>query len=277
MPKYRQSYTLFKRGKYYYYRTYTPDGVRTTAHTTGCTSLTAARLYCDKLYKEGRIFVSSKTFSEYAKDFFNENSVYVRDNALSTSTIIAYNSAIKTTFIPLIGNRKLEDITHTFLKSLRQAMLDAGMSPATIRMRMKVLHIVVKSAYLDGIIARDPFDFLRELKEKSRSRDALTIEEVKLLYNEVPDSIKPAILILALTGMRMSEFSAVSAADVLEDDGIRYIHLERQYLYGKFQPLKNKKPRDIPISAGLVPFIKDTNLKAKKTFYSSRQSCNKNV
>lgn len=44
MPNYRQSYTLFKRGKYFYYQTYTPDGIRTGAKTTHQTNKTLAKI-----------------------------------------------------------------------------------------------------------------------------------------------------------------------------------------------------------------------------------------
>ena len=255
MPKYRQNYTLFKRGKYYYYRTYTPDGVRTTAKTTGCTSLSAAKLYCDSLMKEGRLFVSSKTFADYASGFFDRNSVYARDNGLSDATISAYSTALKVSLIPLIGNRKIEDITHSYLKILRQKMMDLGQSASTVRLKMMILHIIIKSAYLDGLIARDPFIYLKELKEKPKKRDAFTLSEMQFLYSDVPDSMKGVILVLGLTGLRIAEFAALSASDILEEKGLKYIHLVKQSQRGKIQPLKNGKTRDIPISEKLVPYI----------------------
>lgn len=49
MSRYRENYTIFKRGKYWYYRTYTIDGVRTTAKTTGCTLKSEAKLYIESI------------------------------------------------------------------------------------------------------------------------------------------------------------------------------------------------------------------------------------
>lgn len=255
MPKYRQNYTLFKRGKYYYYRTYTPDGVRTGAHSTGCKSLSAARVYCDELLKTGELLCfNGKTFAEYAKGFFSENSVYVKDNMLAKASVLVYNSAVEKVFIPLIGNKKLTDITFSFLKSLRQKMLDKGDSPSTVKVRMKVLGIVIKSAYMDGLIQKNPFDALKSLKAETTSRDAFTLEEIKSLYFSVPDEAKNIILLFALTGMRLAELAAVSKEELQEKDGINFIHLERQYRQ-EFLPLKNKKARDIPLSKNLIQLV----------------------
>ena len=97
MPRYRQTYTLFKRGKFFYYRTYTAEGVRTTAHSTGCTSLTAARVYCDRLFLEGKMFAGSgMTFRNYAAGFFDKDSVYAKDNGLSPRSIAIYSTAAAT-------------------------------------------------------------------------------------------------------------------------------------------------------------------------------------
>lgn len=258
MPKYRQTYTLFKRGKYYYYRTYDETGVRTTAHTTGKTSMTAAKLYCDELFKANKLIPQSgQTFSQYAKGFFDDNSVYTKDNKLAANSAILYRSILDTCLIPLIGNKSLADINHTMLKKIRQELLDKGLSPATVKTRMITLHIIIKSAYLDGLIQRDPFDSLGKLKISTPHRDAFTIGEVAKIYSSAKDEMKKHILMLALTGMRTSEYAAVSIAELNKEDGITYIHLERQYNKKEFKPLKSKKPRDIPISKELVSLVGD--------------------
>jgi len=56
----RELFTVFPRGVspglfVYYYRTYSEDGRRTTARSTGRTSVTAAKQYCMKLWKEKAI------------------------------------------------------------------------------------------------------------------------------------------------------------------------------------------------------------------------------
>lgn len=274
MPKYKQTYTLFKRGKYYYYRTYTSDGIRTSAHTTGCTSRSAAKLYCDKLYKQGLLVAGSgKTFGEYAEGFFSANSVYAKDNNLSENSIRIYTTAINNTFMPILKNKYLRDITHSYLKKLRQDLLDSGFSSSSVGLKMKILRIVITSAYMDGLLERNPFDNLKGLQNVAKTRDAFTLEEVKLLFNSVPDSTKPAILLLALTGMRVAEMAAVSKEEVKIENGITYIHLESQMLNKELRPLKTKKPRDIPISTKLLPYIEERRPNYNQTVQVPSYKC----
>lgn len=266
MPKYRQTYTLFRRGKFFYYRTYTADGVRTTARSTGCTSLTAARLYCDRLFKEGKLLASAgRTFRDYAAGFFDRDSVYAKDNGLSPRSIAIYSTALEKDLLPMLGNRMLTDITHTSVKSLRQLLLDEGLSPSTVRLKMAALHIILKSAYLDGIISRDPFDKLRNLKGSMRHRDAFSLSEVQFLYRASSPGMKETLLLLALTGMRISELAGVSPANVKETGGTCYIRLEQQFIDGAFAPLKTKRPRDIPLSSLLVPLVDGERRNLRKT------------
>lgn len=257
MPKYRQSYTLFKRGKYYYYRSYTADGVRTVAHSTGCTSLSSARVYCDGLIRDGSLLSGSgKTFAEYAGNFFGKNSLYAKDNKLSEATRRNYDTAINLTLMPILANVKLSDINHTKLKQVRQKLLDGGMTAGTVNIKMNVLKVVMKAAFLDGLITKNPFLALKDIKYKKKIRDAFSIEDVKFIYSSVDDKLKDIILLYALTGLRLAELSAVSKDDIREKDGLHYIHLTRQFRK-EFLPLKTKNERDIPIPNCLVPLIQE--------------------
>lgn len=265
MPKYRQTYTLFKRGRFFYYRTYTENGVRTTARSTGCTSLTAARVHCDKLFKEGKLLAErGKTFREYAAGFFDKDSVYAKDNGLSPRSVAIYSTALEKDLLPLIGDRRLTDITHSSVKSLRQTLLDGGLSLSTVKLKMAALHIILKSAYLDGIISKDPFGSLRNLKSRERHRDAFSLEEVRFLYEASSSEMKKSLILLALTGMRVSELAGVSSANMKEGNGTSFIRLEKQYIDGEFAPLKTKKPRDIPLSPLLVPLVEGDRKSLRK-------------
>ncbi len=76
MGRYKQPYSLYSRKmkngqKVYYYRTYDEDGNRTSGISTGQTTLSAARSYCDKLWKKDELVPKkSTTFVELAEDFW---------------------------------------------------------------------------------------------------------------------------------------------------------------------------------------------------------------
>ena len=102
MSRYRQPYTLYKREKYWYYRTYTPDGLRTAGKTTGCTSKSMAKQYCDRLYKEGELWTSDQTFESYALHFYDEDGLYFNDRQKKASpkTMLTYQNCMKNHIMP---------------------------------------------------------------------------------------------------------------------------------------------------------------------------------
>lgn len=140
--------------------------------------------------------------------------------------------------------------------------------------RMGILHIIIKSAFLDGILQRDPFASLGALKTTTTHRDAFSLEEVKNIYRAADESLKPHILLLALTGTRTSEYAAISRNEIKKENGINYIYLEKQYNKGEYKPLKTKKPRDIPISEKLVSLVGDycQNIRFSRSFAKYIQS-----
>lgn len=256
MSRYKQPYSIFKRGKYYYYRTYTPDGVRTVAKTTGQTSKSAAKDYCDKLYLSGQLVGCNKTFEDYAKDFFKANSPYAVDRLepLTVNTLKAYNSKFNSYILPYFGKYKLTDINYSLVKRFRIEMLQKY-SASNVTGVMSLLSQVLNSAYRDRLIPVNPVTYLDGLKTKSNNRDAFRLNEVQYLYKNIPEEFKNLILLMAITGMRISEAVGVTSEDIVQADGFEYIDLKRQYNKKEYKPLKTKEAREIPITPEIKNLI----------------------
>ena len=85
MGRYREHFTLYYRlrkngAKIWYYRTYSPDGVRTCGKSTGLESKAKARAYCEELFKKGKLWGGScKFFGDFAEGFFDDTSAWFRD------------------------------------------------------------------------------------------------------------------------------------------------------------------------------------------------------
>ena len=131
MGRYKKAFSLYKRGDYWYYRTYDLNGIRTSAKTTGCTSKGAAQIYCERLFKDGLLWTGvSKLLSEYAKNFFNNDSAFVKDKQAqgkySINTIKAYRAGLNTYIIPLAGRIRIADVNYSFLISMRQKLITQG-------------------------------------------------------------------------------------------------------------------------------------------------------
>lgn len=111
--KVSEPYTIFPRtlssGKVvYYYQFRKEDGTRSSAKSTGCTTLASAKRFCNKLYNQGDFKQSSKLkFSVYAKDFFTKESNWykwksVNNTTLTDETLLAYNKWLRNQVLPFL-------------------------------------------------------------------------------------------------------------------------------------------------------------------------------
>lgn len=260
--RYRLPYSLFKRGDYWYYRTYDARGIRTTAHSTGCTSKTKAILFCEELIKYNKLTGERKIkFEDYAKHFFDDDSVFVKDRAvpLTERTLSVYRVRLNHLMAELKGVY-LQDITYTTLKELRIKFLTIH-SPGTVRNTMETLHKILSAAHRDELILKNPFEHLERFQWVMKKRDAFSLDEVKMLYQKIFPRYKNMVMLLALTGMRVSEGIGVRQQDIKQlSDGTLYIDLREQVVQGKRTILKTKENRVVPIIPEIKELINDDDL-----------------
>lgn len=242
---YRRSYTLYKRGRYWYYRIYDGNGAR-VAKTTGQTSKGAARLFCDELLKTDSLFSRSMTFFKYASGFFDDNSVYVKANSLKKSTVLGYRGHLEKRIIPYFKNYKLKDITYSVLLAYRSELAEKY-SANSVNSIMGAIKIICNSAAKDGLIHKNPFDGMHSIPVGIRA-DAFTEKELITFLGLVNDcNFRKFVMLIALTGLRIAEAVAVQESDYKVIDGIQCLHVTRQYYKAEYTTLKNGSPRIIPI------------------------------
>lgn len=253
MGRYRKPFTLYKRGDYWYYRTYDDDGYRTTAKTTGQTTKTNAMNYCNELFKKGLLNVASITLSEYADGFYDENSIYAKDRAVDIvpKTLKKRKRDFSKYVLPAFGNCRLSDITFSAVKKFRQK-LTASLSNSTVNAVINAFSIVLKYALQDGKISKNPCMYLTALPV-DRDKDSFKRSEIIAMCKNVPETYKTFFMFMALTGCRISEAWGVTKADLKNENGTYYIDLQRQRIkHYVYTPLKNKKPRIIPLAPECV-------------------------
>lgn len=282
MGRYHSSYTIFKRGKYYYFQTYAPDGTRTSAKTTHQTTKTQARLYCDDLLKRGLLYSGScQTFGNYARGFFDDNSIWVLDRlalgdeerpGVSLGTLTKYRSALKTILMPYFESKKLQDITPSVVKQFRLYCLnERELSPKTINSAVGVLRIIVNTAMSDNLIMFDPLRGIKNLKEKNGTISAFTLSEAETVLKSprwIDDLIKHLNLTAALTGMRISEILAIRQATLHPD----HIDVNDQCINYEVRPLKTAEKRIVPIPPELFRILYKYCLDSDFAFYHQRQT-----
>lgn len=265
MGRYHQNYTIFKRGKYFYFQTYAPDGTRTTAKTTHCTNKTAARNYCDELLKRGLLYSgSSQTFKNFADGFFDDNSIWVLDRlalgdddrpGISEGTLKKYRGALKNILMPFFSDVKLQELTPTLVKKFRVYCLnERELAPKTINGAVGVFRIIVNVAMADGLIMFDPLRGIINLKEKSDTINAFTMDEAEKIIksNRWPQDVtRDVSIVAACTGMRISEIFAIRQETIYPD----HITVNDQRIDGKIRPLKTAEKRIVPIPPEIYKLI----------------------
>lgn len=257
MGRYRKPFTLFKRGKYWYYKTYNQKGYRTYGKTTGQASKKLAEDYCYELLKMNRLGFSSMTLKDYAENFFNDDSPFLedRERPLAPSTIRQHRQYLRLHIMPAFGATELNDITFSALKIFRQNLLKEGLKANTINGIFQTFNQILKYAFLDGKIQKNPLQGFGALT-RPKNRDGFTRAEIIRLCNLTPKELKDFIILLALTGLRFSECYGLTETDIKTDKDIYYIDLQRQLTdIGYYTDLKTKTKRIIPIVEDSLPLI----------------------
>jgi integrase len=260
MPRYREPFTIFPRtlpsGRVvYYYRTYSPDGERTTAHSTGKTNKTQARCYCAELLAQGLLYSSSgMTFGVYARGFFNDNSQWMSDKIqagqgkeqpVARNTLKAYRHTLDSFIIPFFKNIKLMEIKPSHIKKFRADLIEKELSNSVINLSCTCLKIILSYAKADKLIVTDPFISVPMMYVNAKTKSSFTLEELKAAFNKKWDNKERKIfsLVAAVTGMRISEISAIRRETLFRT----YIEVKDQMNGNILQPVKDGEKRKVRI------------------------------
>lgn len=155
-----------------------------------------------------------------------------------------------------LGGMRMDAITPgdcrnalTWVK-INPARSDKPLSGTSMNKIHCVLADIMRSAYRDGRLARDPMEFVKPPKVDTKEREALSPEELTLLLNRLAglrmDGRVMALYLIALLGLRRAEACALLDEDVR--DGMAHIHLavkERDGTVG--EPKSKAGVRTLPV------------------------------
>ena len=188
-----EPYTIFPRtlnsGKtVYYYQFRDEQNRRSSAKSTGCTTLAAAKRFCQKLYNEGEFKTGSHlTFSVYTKDFFSESSRYYKwkianKERISLESLLAYDKFLRNQLLPYFADYRIDNIKRATVKEW-VIWANEKWSPKTVNSAQTVLNLIFKQAIDDEIVEYNPCAGLTFRTIEKKARELLTIEEIKIMYH----------------------------------------------------------------------------------------------
>jgi integrase len=154
---------------------------------------------------------------------------------------------------PFLGRYSPDDVDIAMLKKIIAVKLAEGLSPATVRLLMRLVSTLYSDLIDDGKATRNP---ARMLPKKTRALIKPTYDpkktpfiehkkDIARIYQQLPMPYSVAFALSALAGLRPGEVRALKWANV---------DLERRRIYVRESvkgPTKDKDSREAPIVPGL--------------------------
>ena len=255
--------TLKSRKTVYYYQFRDEAGHRTTAKSTGCTTLSSAKRFCQKLYNSGEFKTVSKlTFSKYTENFFSTESRYYKwkianKERISQETLLAYDKFLRNQLAPYFEDYSVTKIKRADVKEW-VIWANEKWSPKTVNSAQTVLNLIFKQAMDDEIVEYNPCSNLTFRTIQKKERELLTVAECRDLYSFGKWWYDNQLIFLLdiITGMRISEVVALRSENIHEN------YLDVKYSYSRQFGLgetKTKESRFVPIPSTLVDSLRIKN------------------
>jgi integrase len=213
----------------------------------------------------------TNTLAEYAEAYLTR-----MEHELKRSTWRDYSGCVRRQLVPLLGTQALSDIRPADVRAFSNSLRERGLSPLNIRKHLRVLSSILSDAVADELIASNPaIELGRSRKRRTREPvagrkriDPFTAEELRTLldtarthtierHGEVVAPyarFHPFLLLLARTGLRLSEAIALRWGDVDWQD--HSLHVERAYVQGEVAPPKSGKARRVDMSDELIRVLR---------------------
>jgi integrase len=261
-------FTLFSRkvpsGKtVVYYYAYDDEGRRLGPWSTGQGNRTAARNYCNRLNRAGKLLPGPKdipTFEEFSKGFWDwETCAYLKDRRKRKKLTQAYadknHKVVDFTLIPYFGKMRIDKIGPDAIEAWFDYMSKKGYKNTTTNGYFGTLRTMLRWAAKKRIIPGDPLvDFERLLNDR-KDLKIITQEEFKAIFvtdwRKVWDNdllLCAANKVAALTGMRCSEVLGLRGEYVYDD----HIFLCGQYDEYGYRETKTKVKHHIPLTSAMI-------------------------
>jgi integrase len=255
-----------KRVVYYY--AYDTDGHRLGGWSTGEATMTAARVACNRLMREGKLLPNSgymPTFGEYAEGWWEwETCAYLKKRRKRASLTQAYadnnRKNLKNQLIPCFGAMPLNKINKDDVENWFDKLIEDDYQNTTINGYFGTLKTMLIEAEARKLIDRDPTEKMGRLVNDRKAIRIITLDEFKALFvgewKRIWDDDRISYLankLAALTGMRASEVLGLKGGFIYDE----HIYLCKQYDEYGYRDTKTKDKCNIPLPADFIRELKE--------------------
>lgn len=189
---------------------------------------------------------SVPTVAEFQKTFIE----HAKANRQKASSIYAKESILRRHLVPLLGTKRLDDITDVDVQALKVRLADC--KPKTVNNVVVVLSKLLRVAKRLKVIDALPVESFELLKVAQSTVSFYTFEEYAALVaaaQRLDARIVAAVLLGGDAGLRAGEVLALEQPDVSRAN--RLITIERQVWRGVVDTPKGGKGRSVPMTQKL--------------------------
>lgn len=193
------------------------------------------------------------TFSAWADTWYEDYKTQV-----AGSTYSGYFYTLKL-LKQAFGKRLVSEILPMEINNYLNGLLSEGWSHSKVHKCRVMLVQIFNWAEQNRFVTNNPVRSTKKIRrdisssmEKENARDAFTEEEIKILFDELPDDLLGnSIRLLLVSGMRIQELLALTAKDIEPDGSSINIDKAVKMVDGKPQlgpPKSRRSRRIIPIA-----------------------------
>jgi integrase len=133
----------------------------------------------------------------------------------SPGTRANYATVLRTHLQPALGEARADDLTVEHVEALLDGMAERGYAASTIRLTLSLLKRVLTFGQRRGVVLRNVADLARPPAAPTKPRDALTVEQARLLLQACrSERYRPLITLSLLLGLRPSEATGLTSPHV---------------------------------------------------------------
>ena len=187
-------------------------------------------------------------FGELAQDW-----VKIIAAEVKSSTLEDYRSAMNTYILPRFGNTPIREIGYLDIKKFASELPCSGKRKNNV---LIPLRSVFKMALLSELIEKNPMDMVRNFKTQKPDINPLSMEEVRLVLENVIPRYKNFFTVAFFTGMRFGEMAALKWKNVDFKAGLIKIR-ETRVRGMEGRPKTKRSVRDLKVLPPVAQALKD--------------------
>lgn len=235
-----------------------PDGTRKVFYGKKRSEVAAKLEEAANALRHGMLPMGTDvTLQEYLENWL-EN---VHKPTIRLGSYLNYRKLLKNYLIPELGTIKLQKLTPPQISALYSKKINEGLSPKTVRDIHGVLHKALDNAVKWEMLPRNVCDAVTPPRNPRKEMNVLTIQQARILLDQVKAHRLEALLVLAITtGMREGEILSLRWQDIDFEDGNIQVQRTVSYLKGygyvESEPKTDKSRRMIKLPVFVVDILK---------------------